>query len=217
LAALPWAALDEERTLVVAPSARVAQRGLVRGTPRPRRVLALGESSRLPQAGREATFIAARFEDGLSLVGGEATLAALQAHCAAADVVHLACHAGFRADNPRFSALHLADGPLTVDAAEALDLRGATVVLSACETGLADHGDEMVGLVRAFLVAGASRVVASLWPVDDAVAADTMAAFYDALRRGVGTGAALQSARRTMKMRLSHPHFWGAFALYGGF
>ena len=70
-------------------------------------------------------------------------------------------------------------------------------MLSACETGLAEHGsgDEMVGLVRAFLVAGAARVLASLWPVDDAVTADFMASFYGALLRRQSPGGALQQAQ----------------------
>ena len=64
---------------------------------------------------------------------------ALHAHAGDADVIHLACHAQFRSDNPMFSALHLADGALTVEAAEALSLKACTVVLSACETALAEQ------------------------------------------------------------------------------
>ena len=77
------------------------------------------------------------------------------------------CHAQFRTDNPIFSALHLADGVLTAEAIESLRLPGATVVLSGCETALHDSAntDEMFGLTRAFLVAGAARVMATLWPV----------------------------------------------------
>ena len=218
LGAVPFGAFEDgTREVALAPSARVALRGLVQAPAPPRRVLALGESQRLPQAALEAQAVAARFPEGRALVGAEATLAALQTGCAGVDVLHLACHASFRADNPRFSALHLADAPLTVDAAEALDLRAATVVLSACETGVSDAGDEMVGLARAFLVAGAARVVASLWPVDDAVTAEVMAHFYDGLCHGVTPAQALHQAQARLKSRLTHPHFWGAFTIYGGF
>lgn len=225
LAALPFAALEdaageplaETWLLATAPSARVALRGLRAQPAAADAVLALGESSRLPQAGREAEHVASLFVRGRAFTGPQATLQALQQHAAEAGVVHLACHAAFRADNPRFSALHLADGPLTVDAAEALPLAGSTVVLSACETGLADGGLESVGLVRAFLVAGAARVLASLWPVDDAVAAATMTAFYGALRAGAAPAAALQQAQRALRQAHPHPHAWAAFALHGGF
>jgi len=146
-------------------------------------------------------------------------LTTLRERAAGADVLHLACHAQFRADNPRFSALHLHDGLLTVDLAEALDLGPCTVVLGACETGLGEigAGDETVGLVRAFLVAGAARVLASLWPVDDEVTAGFMAAFYGALTAGQAPAEALRAAQERVFRTHPHPHFWGAFALYGGF
>ncbi len=213
-AALP---LGEQLQLALAPSARLALRGLLRPPVAAHRMLALGESSRLPHAAQEAAAVAAMFDAADCYVGADATLAALRSHAASADVLHLACHAQFRSDNPRFSALHLADAPLTVDEAETLALRPCTVVLSACETALADNsqGDEPVGLVRAFLVAGASRVLASLWPVDDAVTAGFMAAFYGALRAGQPPAAALAHAQSVTRKSHAHPCFWGAFALYG--
>jgi CHAT domain-containing protein len=181
-------------------------------------VLALGESTRLPHAGREAASVAALFEQGQAFVGERATLAVLREHAAAADVLHLACHAQFRADNPRFSALHLVDGLLTVDAAETLGLQACTVVLGACETGLAEVavGDESVGLVRAFLVAGAARVLASLWPVEDEITAGFMARFHAALVGGDNPAAALRLAQAQTMSEHPHPYFWAAFTLHGG-
>jgi CHAT domain-containing protein len=224
LAAVPFAALSdglltlgERHALALAPSARVALRGLGREPRAARRALVLGESSSLPHAAREAEFVAALFDGASALVGASATLASLQTGVREADVVHVACHALFRSDNPRFSALLLHDGPLTVDMAETLELGPATVVLSACETGLADDGGEMVGLVRAFLVAGAARVLASLWPVDDEVTAAFMARFYRALQAGETRAAALRAAQDHVRTLHAHPHFWAAFALHGGF
>lgn len=225
LGALPFAALpDQGQTLgqryqlALAPSARVAWRGLQTAPRPPRRAVAIGESSRLPHAATEATQVAALFPQGQAFVGEQATLLALQQHAGGADVLHLACHGQFRSDNPRFSALHLLDGALTVEQAEALKLGPATVVLSACETALSalDTGDEMVGLVRAFLVAGAARVVAALWPVDDAVTAAFMSEFYRALIAGAQPAAALQQAQAAVMAKHPHPAFWAAFALYGG-
>jgi CHAT domain-containing protein len=193
--------------------------GLRRTPVPPRRAIALGESSRLPHAEGEALAVAALFAQGRAFVGEQATLETLSAHAAQADVIHLACHAQFRSDNPMFSALQLHDGALTAERAERLPLRPAIVVLSACETALADHGggDERVGLVRAFLVAGASRVVASLWPVDDQITAAFMQHFYRALGTGESPACALRSAQNALMQRHPHPFFWAAFTLHGGF
>ena len=225
LGALPWAALTdggqalaERFEIAVAPSARAALRGLQRPPVPARRVLALGESSRLPHAAAEAQAVASQFDQGHAYVGAAATLALLRQQAGQADVLHLACHAQFRSDNPRFSALHLHDEVLTADQVESLALRPCTVVLSACETGLADTstGDERIGLVRAFSVAGAARVVASLWPVDDGVTAGFMARFYQALTAGAGPAAALRQAQLATRRLHAHPYFWAAFTLYGG-
>ncbi len=219
-AALPDAgqALGERVALALAPSASAALRGLRRPPAPARRVLALAESSRLPHAAHEATAVAALFAQGLACVGEQATLAALREGAHAADVLHLACHAQFRSDNPRFSALHLHDQALTVDLAEDLGLGACTVVLSACESGLAEVGvgDESVGLVRAFLVAGAARVVASLWPVEDEATLAFMKRFHAALAGGQGPAAALRQAQAATRAEQPHPYFWAAFTVHGG-
>ena len=225
LGVVPFAALTDGQValghrfeLAMATSARIAVRGFSRQPVRPRKVLALAESSRLPHTAGEAICVAALFEQGHAFIGEQATVETLRSHAHDADVLHLACHAQFRSDNPRFSALHLHDGALTVDLAESLPLQACTVVLSACETGLAEvaTGDEMMGLVRAFLVAGAARVVASQWPVDDALTASFMSQFYGALVRGLGSAQALCHAQTVIKRTHPHPYFWAAFTLYGG-
>jgi CHAT domain-containing protein len=225
LGLLPFAALHdgehflaERHQLAVVPSARLAMRGLLRQPVRPRRAVVLGESSRLAHAAQEAHFVADLFPEGRAFVGEAATLATLRAHSGSADVLHLACHGQFRADNPMFSALHLLDGALSVELAESLSLKPGIVALSACETGLAKlgSGDEMVGLVRSFLVAGAARVLASLWPVDDAVTAQFMARFYGALCGGASPGAALCAAQAVLMRQHPHPFYWAAFTLHGG-
>jgi CHAT domain-containing protein len=207
-----------EIELAVVPSARMALVGL-RSQPGPsRRALIFGESSRLEHAADEARTVAALFPGAQTFIGDAATIANLQAHARNADVIHFACHAQFRADNPMFSALDLHDGALTVETAASLALGPCTVVLSACETALADHGsgDEMVGLVRAFLVAGASRVVASQWPVDDHVTSRFMTHFYTALGRGMVPACSLREAQIAIQREHPHPYFWAAFALFGG-
>jgi CHAT domain-containing protein/tetratricopeptide (TPR) repeat protein len=210
--------LAQRHELAVAPSARLAVRGLLRRPTSVRQALALGESTRLHHAAQEARFVAGLFPQGTALVDEQATVEALCANAGHADVIHLACHAQFRSDSPRFSALHLHDGVLTAELAETLSLGSGIVVLSACETGLAEQGsgDEMVGLVRAFVVAGAARVLASLWPIDDAVTDRFMSQFYGALCDGQPPASALRHAQAAVMRHYPHPFYWAAFTLYGG-
>jgi hypothetical protein len=225
LGLLPFAALHngsqalaQRFELAQVPSAHLALRGLRRQPLPPRRVLAMGESSRLPHAAYEARFVGGLFAQGTAMVGTQATLDAFGQHAPQADLVHLACHAQFRNDNPMFSALHLHDGALSAESVEGLALRPGTVVLSACETGVTEtgSGEERVGLVRSFLIAGAARVLASLWPVDDEVTGAFMANFYAALRDGDAPAKALRSAQAQQMQTHPHPFYWAAFTLHGG-
>ena len=225
LGSIPFAALHdgqccllERHQVAFAPSARIALRCLARKRRAIQTVLALGESTRLPHAAHEAHAVAGMLPQGRAFVGDEATLENLRAHAGDADVIHLACHAQFRADNPVFSALHLSDGVLTAEAIESMRLPGAVIVLSACETALHEQGggDEMFGLTRAFLVAGAARVVASLWSVDDATTAELMSDFYGGLRRGQPPAAALRLAQLAARQRREHPFHWASFTVIGG-
>ena len=225
LGSLPFGAVIEaapascpEFELAVVPSARVALRGLRTPSRAARKGLVFGESSRLEHAAAEAKFVAAMFPSAQTCIDDDATLGNLRQLAPSADLIHFACHAQFRADSPMFSALHLHDGALTVEGAEDLQLNQTTIVLSACETALADQGsgDEMVGLVRGFLVAGAARVVASLWAVDDRITAKFMTHFYAALSRDMVPAAALRNAQMAVRADHPHPYYWCAFTLYGG-
>jgi tetratricopeptide (TPR) repeat protein len=189
--------------------------------PRPQRghVLALaGDDTGLPNLRSEVEAIA-RAHGGRArcLVGVSATAAALRSAAAGADVLHLACHAQFRADNPAFSALHLADGPLTLHELAQWRLDAALAILSACETGRGRiaPGDEVLGLVRAFRHAGVQEVVSTLWPVQDASSAALMTAFHAALSRGQPAADALRLAQLEAIEQRRHPFHWAAFVLHG--
>lgn len=230
LSGLPFAALNdgehllaERHELAWLPNASRAMAGFASRTPTSsRHALVMGESSRLPHAADEARAIAQVLGDVETRLDHEATVEAMATRAARADLLHLACHAQFRADSPSFSALHLHDGAMTAEQVETLRLTARVVVLSACETagqdpGATASGDDWVGLVRAFLVAGAQRVVASHWPVDDQVTASLMTAFYRALRSGRAPAAALREAQLDVRGRHPHPFHWAAFATFGGF
>ena len=213
------AVLAQHHELACAPSARIALRGL-RSHPRPlRRVLAVGSGGQLAHTTEEANRVVQWFASGVALTGTQARVEAVIAGAPAADVLHLACHATFRHDNPRFSALHLEGGALTAEQVETLHLGPCTVVLSACDTGLSEvgSGDEVIGLVRAFMIAGAVRVVASLWPVEDGTTAEFMGHFYRSLVATRTPAAALAEAQQAMAADHGHPFHWSAFVLYGGF
>lgn len=142
-------------------------------------------------------------------------------------LVHFACHGLFRGDIPQQSGLKLADGWLTmIDILNNLSLDANLVTLSACQTGRSklEGGDEVVGLTRAFLYAGAPSVIASLWSVDDKSTSILFQRFHAYLREGNDKAKALQKAQiDTMNFRregmigrpFSHPYYWGAFCLVG--
>jgi len=94
------------------------------------------------------------------------------------------------------------------------------VVLSACQTGLGKKikGEGLVGLTRGFMYAGAPRVVASLWSVDDTATAELMTIFYQKmLREGLSPAAALRAAQNEIRRqeRWRSPVYWAGFVLQG--
>jgi CHAT domain-containing protein len=151
------------------------------------------------------------------LSDGQATTDALRSASSGCYVLHLACHGLFRSDNPMFSSLKLHDRWLTAADVMQLDLAGALVTLSACESGRSEifAGDELIGLTRAFLGAGASTLVASLWLVQDEATASLMDKYYERLREGVGPAQALRAAQLAIKDEHPHPHYWAPFILVG--
>jgi CHAT domain-containing protein len=136
-----------------------------------------------------------------------------------AQILHIAAHGQHRLDQPDLSYIQLADGQLYTDDLLQQDLSYELVTLSACETGRAKvaGGDELIGLGRGFLYAGAGALILSLWKVHDEPTVHLMEALYRALRAGASKAAALRAAQRYFIEEASglHPAFWGAFQLVG--
>ena len=138
-------------------------------------------------------------------------------------MLHVATHGEFRPDNPLFSGLELAGGWLTTLDIFNLRLQASLVTLSGCQTGrsVVGGGDELLGLMRALLYAGAQSVVLSLWAVEDRSTARLMELFYGRLAQGWGKGAALRQAQVQLMQEGSvdgrpvHPYAWAAFCLAG--
>lgn len=216
--------LLERYALAFLPMASIVTRKEERANEHGGRPLILAHSTggRLPLAIQEASWIA-RTLDGetgrapLVLVGERATAAALRKATGSANLVHIAAHGIFRDDAPLFSALHLADGPLTVHDIYELDLsRARLVALSGCQTGrVQGRGGEMLGLVQACFSAGAPALLASRWRVEDRATTDLMVAFYEYLQKGRSPAAALREAQLAQKGNTPHPYYWAGFALWG--
>ena len=145
--------------------------------------LALGfGGADLRHAELEATHVAT-LTGGVALVGPAARGEVLLEQGPRFRILHLACHGVFNPQAPLASGLLLAGGKLdAMTVLQRLRLRADLVVLSACDTGQAEiqRGDELMGVARAFLYAGAASVLVSLWPVDDLATALLMDRFYRA-------------------------------------
>ena len=222
---VPFHALfDGERYLLerfeisYAPSARVYSLCHQQAPRRSGKALVMSMSDPLiPSVTEEARAVARLLPGAEVLSDGQATTRALRSASPGCHVLHLACHGLFRSDNPMFSSLKLHDGWLTAADVMQLELAGTLVTLSACESGRNEvfAGDELIGLTRAFLGAGAATLVVSLWLVQDEATARLMEKYYDRLREGVGPTQALRAAQLAIKGEHPHPYFWAPFILVG--
>jgi CHAT domain-containing protein len=223
----PVFARDDPR--VAASSRGAAKAGVVALPEAARDAGVTGGLPRLPFSRREALAI-------LELAPREARRGALdfaasRATATARDLgtyrfVHFATHGFLNPQQPELSGLVFSlvdrngrDQPGFLAAPEIFNLRLSAdlVVLSGCRTALGKEvSDEgLVGLTRAFMYAGAPRVLASLWPIDDAATAALMSAFYRGiLKDGLSPAAALRRAQAEAAAA-NAPYFWAAFQLYG--
>ena len=116
------------------------------------------------------------------------------------------------------------DGFLTAHEIFRMSIPADLVVLSACETGKGRiyRTEGIVGLTRAFMFAGAPRVVCSLWKVDDEATQALMVRFYELWNpkdgsEGLSAAAALGQAQAHVRSqeRWAHPYYWAAWVLWG--
>ena len=144
-------------------------------------------------------------------------------------IVHFATHGVFNNEDPGLSGIILSlfdkrgqpqDGFLRLHDIYGLQLPAELVVLSACNTALGKpiKGEGLVGIVRGFMYAGAKRVVASHWKVDDEATGALMGRFYvEMLKQNRSAAAALRQAQLAVReqQRWQSPFFWAAFVLQG--
>lgn len=201
-----------------APSAAVWSR-LTRRTPKtPRDPLLVGfADEKIPLVENEVHRIGRIFPGSKTLTGKGASFSAFSQSAAEHDLIHLACHGQFRPENPMFSSLHLADGWITVNDICSQTIKAQLVTLSACETGLSKlfPGDEVLGLVRGFLMAGAGSMIVSLWTVNDDATTRLMSAMYRELRSGTSIATSIRRSQLAFVKKDEHPYFWSSFILIG--
>lgn len=207
--------LMEKYDMVTLPAAGLATRPAPQQKPGAL-VLANSWEGRLPHTLAEAKAVHGLF--GGDLYAGEtATRAVLQAP--PVQILHIATHGEHRLDQPDLSYLQLADGQLYADDTLQQDMSYELVTLSACETGRANvaASDELIGLGRGFLYAGAGALLVSLWQVADTSTLHFMECMYGALQKGLSKSAAIRQAQHSVlhENRSLHPAYWGAFQLIG--
>ena len=152
------------------------------------------------------------------ILGAEANEEALRIKGSLSRLIHIATHGTFRQDNPMFSGIRLGTAYLSLYDLYQLKLEAELVTLSGCATGLnvVTAGDELLGLIRGLLYAGAHSLLLTLWNVHDRSAADFMTCFYRRLQDGSNNkAAALQGAMQDLRERYPHPYHWAPFTLIG--
>jgi len=187
---------------------------------------------RLPSSLKEARTIAALVPPNqlFLALGFEASRAkALGSDLARYRNLHFATHGVLDSRRPELSKLVLSlydskgkdqDGFLLLNDIYNLDLNADLVVLSACRTALGQEirGEGLIGLTRGFMYAGAARVLASLWSVEDRATAELMESFYRGmLRQGLSPAAALRRAQLEIARQPGRksPYYWAGFSLQG--
>ena len=219
--------LIEHYTIRMLPSASILKflKPVIRQNTSP--VLVIGnpdlgdQKLNLVFAENEAKAVASQMPESRLLLRKDATESNFRNAAGLFSHIHFATHGKFQAESPLDSGLYLAadgenDGMLHVAELYSMQLNADLVTLSACETGLGkiSNGDDVVGLARGFLFAGARSVVSSLWSVDDRATSELMLAFYQNLKSHPKPEA-LRKAQLKIQATLPHPFFWAAFQLTG--
>ena len=175
----------------------------------------------LPGTADELKKILPLFPENISTFGKQSTETFVKRNAAGHNFIHFATHGSYNYEKPLYSHLLFPpseedDGRFNVFEVFELNLNASLVTLSACETGLGNvsHGDELVGLSRAFLFAGSSSVIVSLWAVADYSTSLLMTNFYSYLKDH-NLQEALTLAQRDVIKIYPQPLYWSPFVLIG--
>jgi CHAT domain-containing protein len=175
--------------------------------------------SRAPFIADEGKFVASTMQPSQLFVGTDATEDRLRTLGPSSRYIHIATHGYFRQDNPMFSSIRLGTSLLSLFDLYQLQLNAELVTLSGCGTGMnvVVGGDELIGLVRGLLYAGAQTLMVSLWEIHDESTAEFMRDFYTAYKGAANKAQALREAVLSLRAKRPHPYYWAAFSLVGKF
>jgi hypothetical protein len=150
----------------------------------------------LALSGPEVENVAASWPQGMATSSDQGSASALAAALVTSDLVHIAAHGVHNHDNPLFSSIRMADGPLYAYDVPSDEPVAGHVVLSACDLGLTTPraGGEVLGLTAALLSIGTRSVVSSVSRVDDTTAYETMLRYHRLLAGGLDSPTALAEA-----------------------
>jgi len=210
--------LIDSQTISYAPSAAIFALCQEKAPNRRHNPLVMGiPDSLAPQILDEVTQVSKTLSAARLLTGPEATEENLRNLGSRSSLIHIATHGTFRQDNPMFSGVRLSDGYLSLYDLYQLRIEAELVTLSGCATGVnvVAGGDELLGLIRGLLYAGAHSVLLSLWNVNDRSTSDLMAIFYRSLESGLSKAEAIRCAMCELRERLPHPYYWAPFFLSG--
>ena len=218
--------LIEKHTIAYSPSIQVlAYTEKLRDRPQGTGALLVGNPTNnlrnLPNAEIEVNAIAQFFKTKAIIIGKDATKAAILTKISDARIIHLATHGDFNDTNGLESFVSFAyDGKqsikLTAGEVLKLNLKAELVVLSACNTAKGKlTGDGVIGLSRAFILAGTPSIIVSLWSIPDAETGKLMPEFYRNLQANSDRAQALRQAMLTTMRNHPHPRNWAAFTLIG--
>jgi CHAT domain-containing protein len=165
----------------------------------------------------EAAAIAKTIPGAVLFLGRNATTDLLREKGPGCRFIHIATHGYFRQDNPMFSGIRLGDSMLSLIDLYRLRLPVELITLSGCATGAntVTKGDELLGLVRGLVYAGAKAALLSLWDVHDRSTLEFMTTFYRHLMEGTNQATSLQKAAQSVRDGYPHPYYWAAFSLVG--
>jgi CHAT domain-containing protein len=195
------AVILDRHPVCYAPSATVMHFCQRKQRPSRRSAFVVGDPrGDLPYAALEAEAVGRAFDAAPLLQTGATRDGVIEGlRTGGADVLHFACHGFFDEEQAMQSGIALADRNLTAQDLLGLELAPSVVTVSACRSGMQERrpGDELLGLTRALLYAGAPSVVVTLWPIDDLSTQLVMEAFYANLRcdRPLSLAAALRAAQ----------------------
>lgn len=210
--------LIDSFTVSYAPSASIYMQCRQKQANKTGPSLIFGVSDRqMPNIGEELKSIAGILPEALSFVGRNASEQVLKEKGPQSRFIHIATHGVFRRDKPVLSGIRLGNSYLTLHDLYRLRLPVEQVTLSGCSTGLnaVAAGDELIGLMRGLLSAGARTLLLTLWDVSDKTTAEFMSAFYKRFFTHPDRAVALQEAMRELRESYPHPHYWAPFVLVG--